>query len=367
VPDLVVDALGTAVRARVTGLTETEALLIRESWSSALTDEPGTAGEALVELSGSDPYQTAAALSTRVTLAAIESRKADLVMLHACGIADAHGNVAAFVGPSGRGKTTLARSVAQTFGYVTDETVGIDVDGTVHPYRKPLSVIEDERNPTRKRQVAPDTLGLQPLPAAPLRIRAIVLLDRQPGWDGPPEISDVPMRDALIGLVPELSYLPELPDPLLRLASAIDLVGGVKLLRYGEASTVAPVVPELLSSVPTVSPTWVRALPVDQGNVGEGNVGEGNVGRDDAVVFRRSPTLDELLVEGELVILHGREVHVVNGIGPAIWEALRQPSPLAAITAHVVRVHGDPEGADAQGLVEDALDQLSASGLVSHG
>ena len=117
-------------------------------------------------------------LSQQVTLAAIEAARGRAWMLHAAGIATPDGAVVVLVGPSGRGKTTASRALGTVYGYVSDETVAIDDDGRVWPYRKPLSVIEDSG--ARRRQLAPSALGLQPLPDAELRVAAVVLLDRDP-------------------------------------------------------------------------------------------------------------------------------------------------------------------------------------------
>ena len=71
----------------------------------------------------------------------------------------------ALVGPSGTGKTTATRLLATRLGYVSDETVSIDPDGTVAPHPKPLSVVA---RPTAgrgdKQQLSPDDLGLAARP-----------------------------------------------------------------------------------------------------------------------------------------------------------------------------------------------------------
>lgn len=91
-------------------------------------------------------------------------------MMHAAGVVDEAGRVVALVGPSGRGKTTAARTLAARYGYVSDETIGIDAQGNVLPYRKPLSIIEDG---LWKTQRPPSELGLRPLPDARLKVAAV--------------------------------------------------------------------------------------------------------------------------------------------------------------------------------------------------
>ena len=65
------------------------------------------------------------------------------INLHAGGVADESRRVLAVVGPSGTGKTTATLALARRLGYVSDETVSIDPDGTVAPHPKPLSVVPD--------------------------------------------------------------------------------------------------------------------------------------------------------------------------------------------------------------------------------
>ncbi|WP_368498762.1 hypothetical protein [Herbiconiux sp. A18JL235] len=354
---IAISALGAVVGLQFEkSISEDDANRLSELWASTLTHEPAETSisaalaPASADVTAQDFSSLAAALSTRVTLTAIEQRKSDLVMIHACGVALPDGRVVAFVGPSGRGKTTLARALGRHYGYVTDETVGIDSNGIVYPYRKPLSIIEDRAAPQVKTQIAPGELDLLPIPSTALRIAAIVLLDRSETYTGPPEVSDVSMRDALVSLVPELSYLPELPRPLQRVAGLIDSVGGVRRLRYREANDVPVVVPDLIK--PSRESSW--NLIADDGPHHRLGAGE----------FVRETVLDQLELEGEYVALRGRSVLVLNGIGPAIWDALVSPRTPTQITEFVVDRHGEPEDTDSALLVTSALSQMVDSGLV---
>ena len=79
-----------------------------------------------------------------------------------------------FVAPSGTGKTTLACLLGRSFGYLTDETVGIDPpSGRILPYPKPLSV---RISPEKRRELSADELGLRAVPADPTVARLVVLL-----------------------------------------------------------------------------------------------------------------------------------------------------------------------------------------------
>ncbi len=86
-------------------------------------------------------------LSSRATLAGIEARSGELLMLHAAGLADPQsGRVVACVAPSGTGKTTLSRAAAGTLLYVTNSGSGnvsafaVDpVSGAIAPLGAPVN------------------------------------------------------------------------------------------------------------------------------------------------------------------------------------------------------------------------------------
>ncbi len=203
------------------GLPEADAAAVRDAWRDALAaptpaDHARATPPVIVAQASTDRNGMLADLSQRVTLAALERRRGDLWMLHAAGLAGDDGRVVVLVGPSGRGKTTAARALAATFGYVSDESVAIDDDGRVWPYRKPLSVIEQRGAP--KTQRSPSELGLRPLPDAALRVAAIVLLDRRDDAPEQPVIETVDLGDALKDLVSQSSGLTSMPAPLRSIA-----------------------------------------------------------------------------------------------------------------------------------------------------
>jgi hypothetical protein len=314
------------------------------------------------QVSGHDFRSLASALSTQVTLAAIEERKRDLLLIHACGLADRRGRVTAFVGPSGRGKTTLASKLGKSWAYVTDETVGIDVDGRVLPYRKPLSIIESGSVPgTHKKQVSADDLSLLPLPGTDLIISAIALIDRQPDLEGPPVIRPLSLVDAIVKLVPEVSFLSELDKPLQRIAQLFVDLGGAFSVAYRDASDLLPYLKEFVDTkrqddgVLAWSPlNTTPSLP-------------NPLGRQQAAVYSRVQPDDGITVNHEFLMLHHGQVRLITGIGPAIWKALEVTSTLSELTVKVVHQIGVPTGDNALEKVSEALTLLVGAGVVSHG
>ncbi|GAB5077205.1 PqqD family protein [Arthrobacter sp. AD-310] len=287
-------------------------------------------------------------LTSRLTVAAILANAGELTMLHACGVADPDtGAVVALVARSGTGKTTASAVLAQEYGYVTDETVAIDWDGSVVPYPKPLSVKQGPGLP--KRQLGPDELGLQPAPAKPF-IQSIVLLNRV---HGPghlrPVLERVPLADAVLALIPDSSSQGELEAPLQSLCHLIESVGGVWQVTYSEAADLPTALEPLFqrqATTPGQDSAWeARAAGNNAEPVVEGWI-------------RRVAAKDAVAVGSDLLIMLDNEIVRLTGIGPAIWEACAGPVPPERLAEEVTKVHGAPEGYRA--AVVRAVEQLLA-------
>ena len=186
------------------------------------------------------------ALAGAVTVRAIDERAGEVIMLHAAGLALLDGRVVAFVAPSGTGKTTLSRTLGRHYGYVSDETVVIGLDGEVTPYPKPLSVITAKHH--LKKQVNPDEERLLMAPSN-LRLARVVLLNRVDHLEGGPVIEDVPLLAGMTELAAQVSYLPRLAEPLRSVARTIERTGGLQRVTYAEASDLIPLVPVLAGGV----------------------------------------------------------------------------------------------------------------------
>ncbi|MGB4137829.1 MAG: ATP-binding protein [Microbacterium sp.] len=338
-----VSALGARVRLQPAEDLDPQVVArVRASWADAILTDGGEPDATVPIPSDVDAELMAERLTVNVTLAALGHRRGELVMFHAAGVADERGRVAAFVGPSGRGKTTLSRALGQEYGYVSDESIGVAPDLEVLPYRKPLSLV---RKGAPKEQVAPSAFGVQGLPDAPLRLSALAILDRDADLDAP-VIERVGLCDAVAELVPQMSYFPELSTPLQALAGMADRIGGLVHLRYPDATKVAPLIPELLDRADVAEP-WE---PVPAG------VAEGPY--DDSAV------VDAVRVGDRTVVLTARRIQVLDGIAPTVWDAVRTGNDLDGIVAQVVEEFGEPEG-DPRELVGNALDALIDEGILS--
>ncbi|WP_084104816.1 hypothetical protein [Demequina sp. NBRC 110056] len=182
-------------------------------------------------------------LSSTVTVRAIDRRAGQLVMLHAAGLATPDGKVVGFVAPSGTGKTTISRTLGKHFGYVTDETLAIEFDGTVLRYPKPLSVITD-RDARLKEQMPAHDLDLMRAPSS-LSLARVVILNRDPDAGDEPVVEQMPLLHGLAVIAEQTSYITHLPAKLHTLADTVESVGGVWRVTYREAAHLVALVPAL--------------------------------------------------------------------------------------------------------------------------
>lgn len=391
-PDLLlIDAVGTCVAIDLEGLDADDRQAVREAWADALHTDDAVAPAATVTPRGSTRAFMLSNLSQQVTLAAIEERKGQLWMLHAAAVATDDGHVVVMVGPSGRGKTTAARTLGRHFGYLSDETVAIDGDGRVWPYRKPLSVIEEASAP--KTQPAPSRLGLRPVPDAPLHVAAVVLLDRTP--DGPETPYDEPVElgDALTELVAQSSYLAHMPAALRQIAAIADATGGFRRVRYREAETLPDLI-RALAATPGRTPAPVEPYD-DPDAVAAPTVGLAAAEDDGATQgphaattpipdaapeplttparFWRTRASDALeLQDPDRIVLLAVDqyargsVRILAGIAPELWRAATGAT-FDDLVAAAVALHGAPDDGDAATPVLAAVDELCAQGVLISG
>lgn len=350
-------ALGDVVRIDVSSLTDADARAVEDAWRDARVGTHDVDDVPVVPAVGGLQRDVMLAdLSQRVTLAAIEHAKGRMWMLHAAGVALDDGRVVVLVGPSGRGKTTAARVLGAHYGYVSDETVAVLADGAVVPYRKPLSVIEDAGSP--KVQRAPSDLSLRPLPEAPLRLAAIVLLDRRPDASDDPVVVNVDLGAGLAELVGQTSFLPSMTEPLRTLAAHAASVGGIRRVVYREAESLVPVIPVLADSAAPVP----AARPATRSAVGPTEAR--------GPLYVRTPVMDALdLDDSDGVLLlhvdgagHGT-VRVIAGVAPALWRAAGGAT-LQELTDAALAAHGAPADSDPGAAVHAAVDELVAAGVL---
>ncbi|SFR94573.1 hypothetical protein SAMN04487846_0980 [Microbacterium sp. cf046] len=353
---LLVDAVGSCIAIDLSALDDGDEAAVRAAWADAAADA-GARAVATVTPYDTDRSSMLSALSQQVTLAAIEAARGRAWMLHAAGIATPDGDVVVLVGPSGRGKTTASRALGAVYGYVSDETIAIDHDGRVWPYRKPLSVIEDPAAP--KTQHPPSALGLRPLPSAELRVAAVVLLDRDEEHPESPLVEVTDLGTALEALVSQTSFLHDQPAPLRFIAALATATGGVRTVKYRDAATLPSVIADL------IRPSAAIVLPERPAHIAPVADPEHLGPR-----FSRVEVVDEVSVEDPdriaLLTITGHQGHVtlLGGIGPAVWRAA-DGATLRQLTDAAVTAHDPPEDFDAESAVLAAVGLLLDAGLLS--
>ena len=266
---LTLEVLGSRVQIQLEGDGAGQlAEAVRRAWEGCLRDTGDAPSSRVVRvIMDSDPERVAAAtgdgqivgsdestvmewLTARVTLEAIESQHGRMWMLHACGLANpVSGAAVVLVAPSGMGKTTAARVLGRTSGYLSDETVAIGPDGSITAYPKPLSLLEGGVRP--KRQRSPRELGLLDAPEQPW-LAALALLDRRGAGDDATSagavVTMIRTVEALPALAAQTSALQRLPEPLHLMAAHLERTGGLRSIAYQDVSQLAPVVTDLMAT-----------------------------------------------------------------------------------------------------------------------
>lgn len=363
---LAVAALGTTVEIEMDERDVHERAAVENAWRDARV---GAASSSHTVRFPPGPFGRALSdLSTAVTLSAIDARRGQLWMLHACGVADDDGRTVALVGPSGMGKTTATQMLGRTFRYVTDETVGISPDGRVHPYRKPLSIIADDRLP--KLQVAASELGLRPLPGTPLQLAAVVLLNRDVGHERV-GLSPLSTSESIALLAEHSSYLTALDRPLHTIAELLDSVGGAHRADYRDVTELPALVKSLLHSAATRGPERIHRSKRSSSSVAQLRGARIGLSDDVSERFTQTAYLDALSTgENEHTVLrvdsHGAgRIFVLGGIGATAWAAARG-STRSELSAAIIAHHGAPEDVvDPEARVSRAIDDLVEAGLLS--
>ncbi|MEO0024129.1 MAG: hypothetical protein RL196_570 [Actinomycetota bacterium] len=260
-----------------------------------------------------------AEIVTGITLSALEHTDTELFLVHSAVLEGANsGEAVAFVAPSGVGKTTLAATLGASFGYVSDETLAVNImSGQIVSYQKPLSQIVAGA-PTKK-QVGPDELGLLK-PSDSLRLGRVYYLDRRDDAPDEPHVAALPWQEAIELLVPQVSYLTRRKEPLKDLMTFIKWAGGIQKVAYNSSESLA----YLLDSVGQ-----------NESGSGSGSESESAVGVEisnielpkkldmftlvvpgHAIADRPQ---DALLVDGHLVVLALGQVVVLSDLASAIW------------------------------------------------
>lgn len=341
---LVVAGIGAAVRVDVTGPgADAFAERLRGLWSRCLAHGPDAATpEAVaVELTGEDDAWGLLERTTqRITLALLHQQAGQAMLLHAGGVSHPFtGRSAVYVARSHTGKTRLSLELGRHFGYLSDESIAITEDFTILPYPKPLSVRDPRGGP--RQELGPDALGLRTPPARP-HLTHLLLLDRRDDHDGPPVVEALDVVDAVALPGPQTSWLSALPAGLHRLDVLLQHTGGVLKVTYHEASTLVPLVTDLLDDPDRADPDADATSPRVQ---------------------LIAPT-DSLTRDGETLLLYDDHVVRLGALGTAIVAEVLRPISVATLADRLTARLGTPEATDAHAATRAAVERLVADGVL---
>lgn len=343
---------------------------------------------------GDSPNLADYRLTTTLTSTAIAARRAQYVMLHAGGIANADGRVAALIAASGTGKTTATRHLCthEGYAYVTDETVIFNDHGEVLPYPKPLSVIPPDTHDGSKRQYSPTQLGFAPPPEGTLQVGPFILLDRvrddavandagdagdvndtpaPDAADDAPALHGVDLLEGLAVLLPQSSSLPSIPGSLGLLARIVTECGGILELRYREIHETAELIERAFNAAPSTQEwkhypgNWDELLP-DQSPYDTIQVSQEMLAIDleGEAVLTHGPFVDALSVDNDerILLLHGNNPTMLDGIGALTWMLAGDGVTLDELErACVERFGAHPQ---ARQMVASTADQMRQHGVL---
>jgi hypothetical protein len=299
-----------------------------------------------------------------ITNAAIDNAPGSLLLLHAGAVAHPiSGAVIGLMGISGAGKTTATRMLAQTLGYVTDETLAVNVDDfSVVAYPKPLAIVNVDR-PYLKHQRGPTELGLT-TSVKKLWLAQILVVNRVPSHAGEPVISDLTPLEVLRYVVPQVSNLARRSRPVRDLLRVLNLGAGIQLLTYRDAADLPDFMRKRLDSYlrPDSSDQEMRwAMPsitmpppvvVVEPAATESDVIQSTFVKDSGVL-------------GNLTIVFSHDCVIgVDGLGSEILREASQPITLHELVEKLTFQFGLPEDGDARERIMQAVAELRGNGLL---
>lgn len=272
-------------------------------------------------------------LASAVTRIAIERRSDAFMLLHAAGLSHpTSGAVAALVGTSGAGKSTAARVLGRTLGYLSDEVVAVGRSRRVLPFAKPVSIVDPGR--PWKRQAHPDALGMT-RHRGELKLRRLVVLDRHSAHAGAPEAWPLDVQTATESIIPQVSSFGRSARPLAALTALMSECGGAVRVRYRDADDLPPLILRLLDDAALV-PSVARARVDDEVWIGE-----------------------------TCYLQLGLELVALEGVGALVWHALQAPRPERMLAAEVAAELGSVAGFVDD--VERVIGQLVERGVLVKG
>lgn len=313
-------------------------------------------------------------ISQALTRRAITAATGELFMFHAAalapmGVVNKSGQRLAvgICAPSGTGKTTFCQRLADSFSYVTDETLAVEPESlSIRPYPKPLSFVRLKDDERFKEDLPLAEVGLTPVCAHEDAALAVLVLAERVS-EGQ-ELVPLSLLEAMSFAIEQSSAFYELSDPLRRLAALLSLGGGPWLLRFSDQSECADILRSLATQTLDDEPdaVWWRHLPglPDSGRHPlQAQAAEESEGDLEASThYERAPWDDGIETEEGILLLFDRTPVTLAGAGAAVWSALDEPRSFEELHRAVVEKLG--EHPESEVIVRGTIADLRAQGLL---
>ena len=337
---------------------------LAHQWSRAVVaapDEPAEARTTARPGAGGAPRRPATTwLTTQVTMEALRATAGRRINLHAGGVADERRRVLAVVGPSGTGKTTATLALARRLGYVSDETVSIDPDGTVAPHPKPLSVVID---PQRLARQGAAVTGRPRAPADARRGTAGPSGRPAAGRRGPEGSGQA--RHRARACCSSSSSRRRWRSSLARSTpwwTLIEGCGGLWALTYEEIDDHVDELVELLADPPaqpqaSSEPTLVLAPGPERRS--RSTIAEGGP------LLARRPWAEAVEIDDQLIVLTESRAVLLADLTATVWLHLARPCSVEELVRAAEQAHGAHP--DAAAIVGEAVTTLVEESLVARG
>lgn len=358
-PDqFLISALGAVIRIDLSrrGISFQERAFA--AWNDALVHGGHTPHATVRDRDGVCDDLALAMLSDDVTLEALAQRRRDgLWLMRAAGVADKRGHVVVFCGASEDAQAIVVRHLSQRYAYVSDDTIGIDIEGGVLPYRRPLSFVGPGFS---SQQRMPSSETSQELPSN-LRLSKIIVLEQDERGTEPAEIEELDVPSALELLVPQSSYLTDMRAPLRTIESLLKATGGAARVRHGDLETIDGVFDDLIRHEPPARPLRIRQGPAHPPRPAE---------PDGVDLYFRGAAVDALTLDEESIAIlqqtsTGGKLHVLDGMKAALWTAAPVENTRSALGDAAFDAQGVADGVDRDRLMGEALNNMLQEGLLS--
>ena len=218
-----------------------------------------------------------------------------------------------------------------------------------------------------------------------MRLSQLYFLDRNPQHSGTPLLSEVSLKEAVSLLVPQLSYLSKRTEPMHDLLKLVMHGSGIRKLTYSSAGDLSAFVGQQflqLASTTVAFPSISREkLQLYRWGEEHNERSIDNVPSIEAsnspaesdsflhepnsYIVKASPLVDPVNLDGQVLVMIGGLVTVVQGMGVDVLALSQQEIAFVDLAEQLVIRHGVPESGNVQQFVAEMVVELSGIGALT--